>query len=427
MVSHASWINVDSTIHEGTATSEMKDLLSAQEAAALLDVKLPTLYAYVSRGQLASVPGTRGPARLYARAELERLKSRHRARAGHGAVAAGALRFGEPTLESEITDIGSQGPRYRGHSALELAEQGKSFEAVAELLWRGEPTAAGGWGERRFGLPVSLLAHLASRETAPAAALPLVVSSLALRDRARFDAPFDAEISRARTLIRRMAAALALARGPQAVKRALGASSVAAIVARALGADPSSSTVRQIDQLLVLSADHELNASSFAARVAASTGADLYACVGAALGALSGPRHGGASDRVEAFAAETGTPARARAVIYERTRRGDLVPGFGHPLYPQGDPRATFILAHFRGGSRRARILYAIDEAMREAGRERPNLDFALVVAARALGLRAGAAGAIFAVGRVAGWVAHVFEQRQAGYLVRPRARYVGP
>src|SRR5262252_2059452 len=180
MVSHASWINVDSTIHEGTATSEMKDLLSAQEAAALLDVKLPTLYAYVSRGQLASVPGTRGPARLYARAELERLKSRHRARAGHGAVAAGALRFGEPTLESEITDIGSQGPRYRGHSALELAEQGKSFEAVAELLWRGEPTAAGGWGERRFGLPVSLLAHVASRETAPAAALPLVVASLAL-------------------------------------------------------------------------------------------------------------------------------------------------------------------------------------------------------------------------------------------------------
>jgi len=143
----------------------MKDLLSAREAAALLDVKLPTLYAYVSRGQLASVPSARGAARLYARAEVERLKARHRARAGHGAVAAGALRFGEPPSIGNH-EIDPKGPRYRGRSALELAEQGTRFEAVAELLWRGEPTADGAWGERRIGFPASLLSQMIRRDRA---------------------------------------------------------------------------------------------------------------------------------------------------------------------------------------------------------------------------------------------------------------------
>src|SRR3954464_16089784 len=104
-------------------------LLSAREAAALLDVKAATLYSYVSRGLLTSVPGTHGPSRLYARADVERLRARHVARAGHGAVAAGALRFGEPVLESALTAIDANGPRYRGHSAVELARAGTSFES----------------------------------------------------------------------------------------------------------------------------------------------------------------------------------------------------------------------------------------------------------------------------------------------------------
>src|SRR5215831_350721 len=116
----------------------MKELLTAPEAARLLDVKAATLYSYVSRGLLPSVPGTRGPSRLYARGDVERLRARHVARAGHGAVAAGALRFGEPVLESALTAIDDAGPRYRGHSAVELAQSGAAFEAVAELLWSGE-------------------------------------------------------------------------------------------------------------------------------------------------------------------------------------------------------------------------------------------------------------------------------------------------
>jgi citrate synthase len=418
---------------ESTAS---KELLSAREAAALLDVKLPTLYAYVSRGQLQSAPGLRGPARLYARADVERLKARHRARAGHGAVAAGALRFGEPTLESALTEIAADGPHYRGQAAVELAARGVRFEAVAELLWSGElgsePWPPYATRARRGepadpALPYGELAKWVPSSTAMWHALPLAVAALSLRDRARFDAPQAAELRRARRLIRCMAASLAIVRGARQVERALSAESIASTLAIALGAHHRPALCRRLDQLLVLCADHELNASSFAARVAASTGADLYACVGAALGALSGPKHGGASDRVEALAAETGAPSRAPEALYERTRRGDAIPGFGHPLYPDGDPRAAFILAGVRPRTRRGRAVEALAAAMRRARREAPNVDFALVAAAEALGLGPGAAAAIFAVGRSAGWVAHVFEQRQAGYLMRPRARYVGP
>jgi citrate synthase len=403
------------------------ELLSAREAAELLEVKLPTLYAYVSRGQLQSAPGAGGPGRLYRRDEVERLRARHRARAGHGAVAAGALRFGEPALDSAITEITAAGPRYRGHPATELAERGIAFEAVAELLWRGEMAAGPPWVPGAIRLPVSRLSPMVPAGAPPSAALPLVVASLSLRDRARFHAPLEAELLRARALIRHMAASLALGAAPRRLRRALAAKTVAGAVAVALGAAETTAVVRRLDELLVLCADHELNASSFAARVAASTGADLYACVGAALGALSGPLHGGACDRVEAFVAEARDPARAASVVYERTRRGEAIPGFGMPLYPDGDPRAAFILARVRSGAKAVRTALALAGAMQRSKRERPTIDFALVAAAHALALGPGAASAIFAVGRAAGWIAHVLEQRQAGYLMRPRAKYIGP
>src|SRR3954467_10096627 len=119
------------------AVPRRSELIGAREAAALLEIKAATLYAYVSRGLLASVPGTRGPSRLYARSDVERLKARHLARRGHAAVAAGALRFGEPVLESALTAIDERGPRYRGRVAVEAARGGASWEAVPELLWTG--------------------------------------------------------------------------------------------------------------------------------------------------------------------------------------------------------------------------------------------------------------------------------------------------
>ena len=179
----------------------------------------------------------------------------------------------------------------------------------------------------------------------------------------------------------------------------------------------------------MLCADHELNASTFAARVAASTGADLYACLSAAVAAFSGPLHGGASEQVEVLAREAGDPAGAAAAVRDRMRRGELLPGFGHPLYPDGDPRAAPLLDAALALAPRAprvRTIAAIVAAMDEAGRPKPNVDAALAAACAALGLPLGMGAAIFAIGRSAGWVAHVLEQAEAKFVLRPRARFVG-
>jgi citrate synthase len=186
--------------------------------------------------------------------------------------------------------------------------------------------------------------------------------------------------------------------------------------------------VKAIDAALVLCADHELNVSTFAARVAASAGADVYACLLAALATLSGPEHGGMCDRIEALAAETDHVRRAREVVIARARRGDSVPGFGHPLYPSGDPRGAMLMSLARdlaGDGGRAAVLFALADAARDAGYGEPVSDFGLVTLAAALELAPGGAASLFAIGRSAGWIAHVLEQYEAGFLLRPRARYV--
>jgi citrate synthase len=180
---------------------------------------------------------------------------------------------------------------------------------------------------------------------------------------------------------------------------------------------------------LVLCAEHELNASAFAARVAASAGADLYACLSAALSTLSGSAHGGLCERVEALIASIGEPARATRTVRDWLGRGEPVPGFGHPLYAKGDPRGAYLieLARAQGSkSAAACTAFALLDAMAKGGHPAPTLDAGLVTLCHCLGLPRGSAASIFALGRSAGWVAHALEQRAAGYLLRPRAHYVG-
>jgi citrate synthase len=178
-----------------------------------------------------------------------------------------------------------------------------------------------------------------------------------------------------------------------------------------------------IRRALVLCADHELNASTFAVRVVASTGAAVPHCVLAGLAALSGPLHGGMTSRVRAMLAESRIMADPRTTVAERLARGDDLPGFGHRLYPDGDPRATALL-DLIGPAPRWRGLFAA--ILAQTGK-RPNIDTALVALEDHLSLPEGAALAIFAVGRTVGWIAHALEQRQEGQLIRPRATYVGP
>lgn len=398
------------------------DWLNSREASDRLGVKLATLYAYASRGLITSLPGERPHARLYAKEDVERLRTRHVARSGHGPVAASALRFGEPVLETRIADVGPDGPRYRGQSAIELCRTGVGFERVAELLWTGSLPDAPGPAARLNYDPARLWPLFAGRAALPKMAFML--AALALADRDRHGASDEAEFARARALFHCLAQA-ASARLP----RQPPADRVAATLLAALLVRPKANLVSAVDRALVLCAEHELNASAFAARVAASAGADLYACLGAAVNTLSGSAHGGMCDRVEALIASAGSRARATRTVQEWLSRGETLPGFGHPLYPKGDPRARVLLelAEAHGArSQRAKTAFALLEAMRRGGHPPPTLDAGLVALCACLELPPGSASGIFAVGRSAGWVAHALEQRAAGYLLRPRALYVG-
>jgi len=177
--------------------------------------------------------------------------------------------------------------------------------------------------------------------------------------------------------------------------------------------------------VLVLLADHELNASSFAARVTASTDADPYACVTSALATLSGPKHGTASLEVMRFADGLGGPDAVPSAIRALRKQGRVPPGFGHRLYPHGDPRARPLLdaAARIGGGKRVQTLLAIADATTDA---HPSVDLGLAAVVAALGLPPSVMPGLFAIARTAGWIAHGLEQRTAGHLLRPRARYVG-
>ena len=265
-----------------------------------------------------------------------------------------------------------------------------------------------------------------------------VLPRMALRVGTRHGVRPEVEAARARGLVAEAAALCGMAGasggwGRVEAARAAGPS-VARRLARAAGASDDE-VARALDGALILCGDHGLNVSSFTARTIASAGSDLYACLQGALAAMGGPLHGGATERVEALVATLASSARGvEGELGEKLRRGDPVPGFGHTLYPQGDPRATVLLRWAEArqgwpGVDGAALQAALElvEVMEAAGQPRPNLDVGLVSLRAALGLPRGFALAIFAVGRVAGWTAHVLEQRASDHLIRPRARYVGP
>lgn len=409
----------------GTSKSEW---VSADEAAAQLGVKRATLYAYVSRGRIRTTAGKSARERLYARVDLDRIRTRAEARLGHTAVAAGALRWGEPVLDSSICAIRPEAPYYRGHSAVELARTAR-FEQVAELLWTGAlPTTAPVWKAPRWGGLARRVGAVLPRGVQPFTVFSISVPILAAADPHRFNAPAHEERERARGLMAQLASSFVLLRrgSPDTVAEG----SIAQIVATSLGASRGRAGLDALNAALILCADHELNVSTFTARVAASAGSDLYLCISAALAAASGPRHGGACDRVEALVREAARPDRAEAVVLARARRGEELPGFGHTLYPAGDPRTPPLFEIAREIAPRAggvRTLLAVVDAMARTRGERPSVETGVVAVALALGLPPGSAAGLFSLGRCAGWIAHVLEQRESGTLLRPRARYVGP
>jgi citrate synthase len=376
------------------------DWLTASEAMERLGVRAQTLYAYVSRGRIEARADAADPRRSLYRAEdvarLRQRKARGR-KAAH--VAEDAIAWGEPVLASAITTVRDGRLCYRGRDAAELARTA-SLESVARLLCGGQGAAPG----QRAAMDVPVAADARSR------------AFLALAARAASDAP-----ARGRAPLALAAEAAGLLDGfADAVAGEVNPGPIHARLARAWGVDAGGAEL--IRMALVLLADHELNASTFAARVTASTGASLAAAALAGLSALSGPLHGGAALRVEAFIGEAGR-AGPEAAVRARLAQGLRVPGFGHPLYPGGDPRARVLIAAFAPPPAFEAVRAAAEALTGEAA----NVDYALTALVAALGLPGDAAFLLFAIGRCAGWLAHALEQMRTGQLIRPRARYIGP
>ena len=410
------------------------EYLSARETIALLDIKLQTLYAYVSRGLIRSTSRPGRKDRMYLRADVERVHARALARAGHSAVAADAMNFGQAIIPTAITEITPQGPRYRGRLALDLARGGAPFEAVAQLLWTGlwvpdtPPWPAPAAPAEVVALVDSLRGGAARHPLLEMLALAILHLGLCRRARAR-PAAEAAVYDEARQIIGVLVGCCGLAsESPRYVPVARG-ERIADALLRALGGKPRPGHAEAVTAMLALLADHELSPGTMSVRVAASGGATLHACIAAGLSASSGMNVARIfEDSHDFLASARGTEALvARAM--ERHAQGRPLPGFGHALYPQGDPRGTMLMEFIRARMPTRPLLAVCDfiEQVQRATGLHVRHELPMVALTRAMGLPRQAASAIFLVSRTAGWVAHIQEQRESRQLMRPRARFVGP
>jgi citrate synthase len=403
----------------------MADYLTAAEAARRLGVKPATLYAYVSRGVLSRVRAPDGRTSLFGAEEVEQLARRGRPRRPAGVA--------DITVESAITEITGDSLRFRGLDATRLAVS-RTFEEVAELLWTGEfPPGRESGREPWRARPAALAAGRAAQAALPAGTLPLerlqvIVPAMAATDPLRLQLDRPAVIAAGQNIIAGMVDCL-----PGDVTSAA-AEPVAGRLWSRLSAGhgqgrPSPGLMRALSAALVLLADHELAASTLAARAAASVQADPYAVVGTGLGAMSGALHGGASLGAETLMAAASGPEDVPRVVGELLRRGEKVPGFGHFVYRGGDPRAILLLDLVRRVAPKSRQLAVADAVFAEVRHKslpEPNIDFAIATLVRVAGMVRGAGEAIFAVARTAGWIAHALEAYSGPGPLRPRAVYTG-
>jgi citrate synthase len=395
----------------------MADFLTAAEAARRLGVKPATLYAYVSRGVLSRVRAPDGRASLFGAEEVERLARRGRPRRPAGVA--------DITVESAITEITRDSLRFRGLDVTRLAVS-RTFEEVAELLWTGEfRSAREPWRAR----PAALAAGRAAQAALPAGILPLerlqvIVPAMAATDPLRLQLDRSAVIAAGRNIIAGMVDCL-----PGDPTSDPESSVAGRLWSRLSNSRPDPGLMRALSAALVLLADHELAASTLAARAAASVRADPYAVVGTGLGAMSGALHGGASLGAETLMAAASGPDDVPRVVAELLRRGEKVPGFGHFVYRGGDPRAILLLDLVRRAAPKSGQLAVADAVFAEVRQKslpEPNIDFAIAALVRVAGMVRGAGEAIFAVARTAGWIAHALEAYSGPGPLRPRAVYTG-
>ncbi len=371
-------------------------LWSTSEVAERLGVRRETVYAYVSRGRLSRMTHPDRPGSWFDPSEVDRLRRTARRPTGAG---------GEVLeIETSITRIGDGRCSYRGRDVIELS-QTHPYRAVAELLWTGElsirptqetdPDLAARWRRIVDDLPPG---------RRPLDEIRVIVAVMGAGDPFRLDLRPPAFVDGGRRLLHELVGWC----DQRLATRAH---------------DPAQRAV--IDAAMVLLADHELAGSTFAARIAASFRGDVAAVVSAGLGPVSGARHGALSIAVEELLDDAATLGAPDALARWMTR-GDDVPGLGHPLYPEGDPRGRELLRRV-GEVADTSVVEELVEVAAARGMAPPNVDLGLGAAVRALDLVPGAGEAIFAVARTAGWIAHALEELERPSRLRPRARYVGP
>jgi citrate synthase len=380
-------------------------LMTAREAADKLGVKLETLYAYVSRGRLQSVAVAGTRERRYRSEDVAALRD---SRSGARPMQSSDPEALMPVIGSSICLIENGRFYYRGRDAVDLSTVA-TLEEIACLLWLdgagGEPAFTGG--------PTS-----AATASGLIERCQIQLSALGDQDLSSFDLTRVGVTRTGWRILRALAAcATPTLPSPEPIHRRL----ATAWRLREPGAE-------LLRRCFVLIADHELNPSTFVARCIASTGATPYAAVVGALSALSGRLHGGETARAEGLLRELSEDGDPMAVMAGRLTRGERLPGFGQPLYPEGDPRAVALLAALAQVAPETHSLAekAAETGLRLVGR-RPNVDFALAAATLGLRLPRDSALAIFIIGRTVGWIAHAIEQYESGLMIRPRARYLGP
>jgi citrate synthase len=425
-------INYDRGSGHTAGGNEVTEWIGAAEAADRLGIKPASLYAYVSRGVLTRRRDADGRASKFDADEVAALARKGRPRRMVSGPDRSWSSRSELIIETAITEITDSTLRYRGLDATWLARN-RSFEDVAMLLWSGYLPDAREGAARWQATPEALAVGATAQAALPSATLPLerlqvIVPALAATDQLRLHLDPPAVMAAGRALIAGMAGALAAAPGhsPPVTDESPIASRLAS---RLCTAPVPAGLTDVVGVALVLLADHELAASTLAARVAASMRADPYAVVATGLGAMGGAVHAGAALGAELMLASAESPDDVPRVVGDLLRRGERLPGFGHFVYKDGDPRANLLLeiiASYAAGSPRLAVAAAVIAEVRRRSLPEPNIEFALATLASVAGMVRGAGEAMFAVARTAGWLAHALEEYERNVPIRPRGVYVG-
>ena len=333
---------------------------------------------------------------------------------------------------------------YRGYNIHELAPN-STFEETSHLLWFGRlPTAAElkdtsdkMAANRALPAPVISLLKALPKDALPMVALRTAVSACAMYDPEAEDMSPEANLRKAIRLNAQCATIVTafhnIRSGREPLSPRADLSHAGNFYYMLTGNEPNSTIIKALDVALILHADHELNASTFAGRVTAATLSDIYSAVTSAIGALKGPLHGGANEAVMRMLLKIGDPSKVDSYIHELLAQKKKIAGFGHRVYRTEDPRATHLRRMSKEACERAgqakwfEMSARIEEILKSEKQINPNVDFYSASTYYVIGMPIDLFTPFFAVSRMSGWTAHILEQYSNNRLIRPRAEYIGP